>query len=114
LRIASGVGTAAAHLHGRGLSHGDLYAHNVLWDGTTGEAVLSDFGAASFMPAHQAAALARLDVLAWGLLLGELLDRCETGETDSALRDVQRACVQPNAGARPTMVEALDALAAAV
>lgn len=109
LRIAAGVGAAAAHLHERGLSHGDLYAHNVLWDGTTGDAVLSDFGAAAFMPRHQAGALARLDVLAWGLLLGELLDRCDAPE-DTTARRVQQACIQPEPAARPALVEALDAL----
>ena len=36
----------------------------------------SDFGAASFMPAGEAGALERLEVLAWGRLLGELLQRC--------------------------------------
>ncbi|WP_246725449.1 leucine-rich repeat-containing protein kinase family protein [Beijerinckia sp. L45] len=114
LRIAAGVGMAAAHLHARGLSHGDLYAHNTLWNGIDGDAVLSDFGAASFMPTHQSGALARCDVLAWGLLLGELLDRCANGEpADSAARQVQRACVQPLPAARPLLVEALDALASA-
>ncbi len=109
-RLARGVGLAAAHLHGRGLSHGDLYAHNVLWDGAGGEAVLSDFGAASFMPAGRAGALARLDVLAWGLLLGELLDRCAAADT-SAPRRIQEACVRPNPSERPTMAEAVAALA---
>ena len=114
-RIARGVGAAVAHLHGRGLSHGDLYAHNILWSGSlgnasSGEAVLSDFGAASFMPGHQAGALARLDVLAWGLLLGELLDR-RAAPAPSALRHLQAACVRPKPSDRPTMAEAVAALA---
>jgi len=29
--IASGIAQALEHLHGRGLSHGDVYAHNILW-----------------------------------------------------------------------------------
>jgi hypothetical protein len=114
LRIALGVGAAAAHLHGRGLSHGDLYAHNILWDGTIGEAVLSDFGAASFMPARHADALARLDVLAWGLLLGELLDRCEGEAVNAGARQVQQACIGREPAARPSLAEALDMLAATV
>ena len=63
LRIAASIADAGAHLHERGLLHGDLYAHNILWDGTDGNAVLSDFGAASFMPSASAPTLARLDVL---------------------------------------------------
>jgi hypothetical protein len=108
LRIAREVGAAAAHLHGRGLTHGDLYAHNVLWDGKTGAAVLSDFGAAAFMPADLASGLKRLEVLAWGLLLGELLDL--TDAPPAAARAVQAACTAPEVMTRPRMVEALDAL----
>jgi hypothetical protein len=51
LRIARDIAAAAAHLHRRGILHGDLYAHNTLWDGASGEAVLSDFGAACALPA---------------------------------------------------------------
>ena len=29
--VASGIGAALEHLHARGLSHGDVYAHNILW-----------------------------------------------------------------------------------
>jgi hypothetical protein len=64
------------------------------------------------MPAPQADALARLDVLAWGLLLGELLDRCADDEpAESPARQVQLACVHPAPAARPSMIEALEALA---
>jgi lipopolysaccharide kinase (Kdo/WaaP) family protein len=112
LRIARCVGAAAAHLHGRGLSHGDLYAHNTLWDGATGQAVLSDFGAASFMPADASPAFERLEVLAWGRLLGELLDRVE-GPAPVASRALLAECVQADARARPSMAQALEALAEA-
>lgn len=109
LRLAACIGSAAAHLHARGLLHGDLYAHNVLWDGTTGAAVLSDFGAASFMPEASTAALERLDVRAWGLLLGELIERC-TDPASPALSQLRDACVQADVAARPSMAEALAAL----
>ncbi|WP_292507824.1 leucine-rich repeat-containing protein kinase family protein [Methylobacterium sp.] len=109
LRIACDVASAAAHLHARGLLHGDLYAHNILWDGTKGAAVLSDFGAASSLPTGEAGeSLKRLDVRAFGLLLGELLDRCDV-ESD-ALREVERACLLRDPGARPPMVEVADSL----
>ncbi|WP_254070364.1 leucine-rich repeat-containing protein kinase family protein [Acidisphaera sp. L21] len=111
LRIIRGVGSATAHLHARGVSHGDLYAHNILWDGTAGDSVLTDFGAASFMPPGQAASLQRIEMRAWGLLLGELLDRCEaTGGMARGLRAVQHACLQPNPSARPAMADALSSL----
>ena len=111
IRIARCIGSAAAHMHGRGLLHGDLYGHNTLWDGDAGAAVLSDFGAASFLPERDAGTMERLDVLAWGILLGELLERCHDGAPDHVpLRDLQRACLSPLPAARPIMREALDIL----
>ena len=120
LRIARGVGAATAHLHRRGLLHGDLYAHNVLWDGTRGDARLSDLGAASILPAPMspastptrttAAALRRLDVLAWGVLLGELLQRCDPAPGLEPLLAVQRACTRPAPRSRPALAEALASL----
>jgi hypothetical protein len=109
LRIAQGVGSAAAHLHARGLMHGDLYAHNTLWDGVGGRSVLSDFGAASCLPAGEAGrALQRIEVLSWGILLGELLDRC--ADATSALRSLHHRCVASDPAARPLMAEAVGAL----
>lgn len=108
-RIATGIASAGAHLHEHGLLHGDLYAHNTLWDGAGGRAVLSDFGAASFLPTGaMQAAIARTDVLAWGLLLGELLDRCPDGLPE--LHDLQRECTQAKPSARPAMVDVFHTL----
>ncbi|GJE54228.1 MULTISPECIES: leucine-rich repeat-containing protein kinase family protein [Methylobacterium] len=111
LRIAHATASAAAHLHERGLLHGDLYAHNLLWDGTAGAAVLSDFGAASMLPPGPAGeALQRIEVKAWGLLLGELLARCEAGRDD--IGTLARACTQPDPKDRPLMAEVVAALGA--
>jgi hypothetical protein len=112
LRIAAGVGAAVAHLHGRGLSHGDVYAHNTLWDGATGQAVLSDFGAASFWPPGEGDGFEHLEVRAWGVLLGELLERID-GPKAPALEALVADCLQPEVRARPSLVQALDVLAVA-
>ena len=114
LRIAHSVARGAAHLHARGLLHGDLYAHNTIWDGTAGTAVLSDFGAASLLPPGPAgAAWQRIETRAWGLLLGELLDCCTSDPATLAeLRDLERACIQADVGARPLMAEVVQALSA--
>ena len=117
LRLAGGMAAAAAHLHARDLLHGDLYAHNVLWDGREGRAVLGDFGGASFLDPHrplgvEPAALRRIETRAWGLLLGELLERCGAVAERPDLRALQRDCVQPAVGARPEMAEVAAALAA--
>ncbi len=46
--IIQGVTNAAMHLHQQGLMHGDLYAHNILWNAQ--KVVLSDLGGASYLP----------------------------------------------------------------
>ena len=110
-RIGLTVAEAAAHLHARGLMHGDLYAHNILWDGTAGEAVLGDFGAASTLPGGGAGlAWRRVEVRAFGLLLGELLDRADG--SPAAFRDLARACTGAPRD-RPAMADVARRLAGA-
>ena len=46
-RIVFGIASVCTHLHARRISHGDLYAHNILVD-RWGNPILSDFGASSF------------------------------------------------------------------
>lgn len=109
LQMARAIAAATAHLHARGLLHGDLYAHNVLWDGAAGDCVLSDFGAASFLPqGAQSLALQRVEVRAWGILLGELLDRCDAAMP--SLARLHRQCVTPDVWARPLMAEVVTTL----
>ena len=109
-RLAAGIASAAAHLHARGILHGDLYAHNILWR-DDGEALLGDFGAASFMdlsnPA-QALALQRTEVRAFGCLLEELIERCGAS-TDApalqALAALQARCMSEQIEVRPLFAE---------
>ena len=72
--LAAALTQAMEHLHAQGLMHGDVYAHNLLVDGQ-GQALLSDFGAASFLPDDdpaRSAALKALDRRALQILLDEL------------------------------------------
>ena len=107
LRLGGGIAAAAAHLHGRGLMHGDLYAHNVLWDRLRGDAVLSDFGAASRLP-PDADHWTRLETLAWGRLWGELLDRCDSAP--ERWRNLQASATAPHPRDRPSMRDVAAAL----
>ena len=80
LGIAEQVASVAAHLHSRGILHGDLYGHNILWN-AQGDCLLGDFGAASFHATAdtlQTRALQRIEVRAFGILLGELLARIDS------------------------------------
>ncbi|MGY2048641.1 leucine-rich repeat-containing protein kinase family protein [Methylobacterium sp. JK268] len=114
LRIACGVAAGAAHLQARGILHGDLYAHNVLWDGGPGHAVLSDLGAASRLPAgREGERLRRTEVLALGILLDELLARV-AGPPSPEMSALAQACLASDPAARPSLPEAaalLDGLA---
>ena len=93
LRVAHGVASLARQLHSRGLTHGDLYAHNTLI-GDDGHAVLGDVGAAAFYDQSNLAvarALEQIEVRAFGCLFEELLERVDC---DSGLTDQQRAALQ--------------------
>ncbi len=134
LQIAQGIAAAVAHLHTKGIMHGDLYAHNILVnDG--GEAFLGDFGAASFYKAANkklakdlgedlgeewGRSLERLESRAFGCLLEDLLDHCDL-ETNprradevakSGLRDLQHSCLQETPAMRPLFAEICEQLLA--
>jgi hypothetical protein len=106
VRIAQGIARVAGHLHRRGLTHGDLYGHNILCN-DQGDCLLGDFGAASFhapVDDRQTRALQRIEVRAFGILLGELLARIEPAssiEDLSRLKDLEARCCQPDVLARP-------------
>ncbi|MDB5995037.1 MAG: protein kinase [Pseudomonas sp.] len=110
LRIASGIASAAAHLHQQGITHGDLYGHNILWN-EHGDCLLGDFGAASFHATAdtlESRALQRIEVRAFGVLLGELLERIDSGLSDAGrvrLEELMERCCQPNVLARPGFSE---------
>jgi serine/threonine protein kinase len=112
LQMARGVVAAARHLHQRGISHGDLYAHNLLWNGR-GQVWLGDFGAASLLPDElgqaQRQAFERVEVLAFGLLLQEWLTRCP--DVAPALQQLQADCVRAEPAERPLFEEVAAVLA---
>ncbi|MDM0042874.1 leucine-rich repeat-containing protein kinase family protein [Variovorax dokdonensis] len=125
LGMAGGVASAVRQLHAHGITHGDLYAHNILWDGGA-RALLGDFGAASFFEpsgAH-AAGLQRIEARAFGCLLEELIDRVNSPPTDAdptegenhsavqALRRLQARCNSPVPAERPSFAEIEDSLEA--
>ncbi|MDD2700266.1 MAG: protein kinase [Sideroxydans sp.] len=110
LNIACGIAAVAEHLHAQGIMHGDLYAHNMLWN-DAGDCLLGDFGAASFLPpdAQQAAAMQRIEVRAFACLLEELIARCKTTPNSTAmldaLRTLQQRCDSEHVHSRPLFAE---------
>ncbi|WP_219267201.1 leucine-rich repeat-containing protein kinase family protein [Pseudomonas sp. Xaverov 259] len=107
LRMARGIASVAAHLHRHGITHGDLYGHNILWN-AAGDCLLGDFGGASFHATTdtlETRALRRIEVRAFGVLLGELLERVDDGFDNAALMALQNSCCQPDVLARPSFEE---------
>ncbi|MBW0445758.1 protein kinase [bacterium M00.F.Ca.ET.228.01.1.1] len=111
--MAYGIASAACHLHRRGVMHGDLYAHNILYDGQA-RVLLGDFGAASFYSTrnHETrTALERLEVRAYGCLIEELLERCDQrnafAHADGAakLASLRDRCLSEDVDSRPLFEE---------
>jgi len=111
--ILTSIASAAEHLHARGIAHGDLYAHNVLTD-DSGHALLGDFGAATIYRDNHAYAQAiqRLEVLAFGHLIEDMLSLLEEEERQrlEALHSLHQRCIQPSVGDRPSFAEIHEAL----
>ena len=115
LRIAMSIASAAEHLHQQGITHGDLYGHNILLN-DQGDCLLGDFGAASFhstTDSMETRALQRIEVRAFGVLLGELLARIDSGlseERREALEELARRCSQADVLGRPGFSEVIEVL----
>ncbi|QYY79944.1 leucine-rich repeat-containing protein kinase family protein [Pseudomonas germanica] len=115
LNIAKGIASAAEHLHRQGITHGDLYGHNILLN-ERGDCLLGDFGGASFHAIADTAetrALQRIEVRAFGVLLGELLARIDSGLSDeqrAVLEELERRCCQADVLARPGFAEVITVL----
>ena len=74
-KLISSIEGALEHLHSRDVIHGDLYAHNILWNPADGTAVLSDFGAAaiaSSLTQSQRASLIEMELRALNILKSEI------------------------------------------
>jgi len=115
LGIAQIIASLAAQLHKAGIIHGDLYAHNTLID-DDGSALFGDFGAASFynqLNAELVFALERIEVLAFGYLLDDLLTLYRqpvSGKPLESIASLRDACLVPNPQKRPGFEELATAL----
>lgn len=110
-RIARGIASATQHLHRRGITHGDLYAHNILHT-AEGDALLTDFGAAAFFDVTDATlsqGLEKIEVRALGCLFEELALQCDTTSTKLgqplALAQLAQECMDDQPVKRPRLAQ---------
>jgi len=105
LEIAKSIASATAHLHERGLMHGDLYAHNILINDDD-HCYLGDFGAASFYEPHEKS-FEKIEVRAFGCLLEDMLSLCfpKKGKDFETLCRLKEQCLSENRDERPLFSE---------
>jgi serine/threonine protein kinase len=113
LRVAAHIASAVAHLHQQGVVHGDVYAHNILWNPDTGGTMLGDFGAATVLSSSLSPnsvainrSLKALEMRALGCLFQELHDHvmpdAQATLQLAELAQVAQACLNPCAAQRPS------------
>lgn len=121
--ILIGIAAASQHIHERGVAHGDLYAHNILFD-KSGYALLGDFGAATVYGKdfEKRDHLEKMEVFAFGHLVEDLLSLVERqvheedvfSEKDAfaieALNSLHYRCSHPVVIERPLFSEVLEVL----
>ncbi|MFY8107384.1 MAG: leucine-rich repeat-containing protein kinase family protein [Bacteroidia bacterium] len=108
--IARGVANVAKHIHSLGICHGDLYAHNVLYN-EDGNHLLGDFGAATFYDIQSdfAPLIERIEVRAYGYLLEDMLLNSGNSGLELII-NLKDMCTNENVEMRPNFNEICDYL----
>jgi hypothetical protein len=113
--IASQMADILAHLHQNGISHGDLYAHNIMIN-LDNYVLFGDFGAASnlkqFTPQRRQLIQA-IEVRAFGYLVDDMLNLIDNSDTSQAtmLRQVVQDCLLDDVSSRPCFNKLLPRIA---
>jgi hypothetical protein len=120
LQIVKAAASVGAHLHSKGIMHGDFYAHNTLINANA-EILMGDFGAASLYNINDttiAESLEKIEVNAWACMLDDLLLNLKPIELGSttvlALNIIKEKTMQSVVLRRPTFKEVQDMLMAIV
>ncbi len=109
ITLLKGIASAMQHLHAKKISHGDLYAHNILYHPINFNAFLGDFGAASYYASSlYTNEIERIDVRAFGYLMDDLIDLLEAPSKE--LTAIKQYCLNEELLKRPTFSEIVPLL----
>ena len=118
-KIVSQMVNAMVQLHTNGVSHGDVYAHNIMIN-EQDDVLFGDFGAATnllSLPNNQREAMERIEVRAFACLLDDLLQLSpfNAGSVNNqsivenkeyvALAELKDRCMSENPSSRPSFLE---------
>jgi hypothetical protein len=114
INISKGIASVCKQLHSLGINHGDLYAHNIMFD-KDGNNLLGDFGAATFYDVNSdmAEALQKIEVRAFGCLLDDMLSNTNENyllPNIKLLEHLRDKCLQNDILKRPRFEEILASL----
>jgi hypothetical protein len=109
LQVVKAIADASQHIHSKGIMHGDLYAHNILYD-DCGHTIFGDFGAATIygITHKQANLFEKIDVRAFGCLLDDLLSHSENKHSNADLLILKNQCMSPKIEERPTFADIVE------
>jgi len=113
--MLTGLAGAAAHLHGRGISHGDLCAHNILASREDEHALLGGFGAATVYGRDhpQGGRIEKVEVLAFAHLVEDMLGLLSAEDAELSIEELKKLhakCASAEVDSRPTFEEIVEEL----
>ena len=117
IKVSHKMSATMSHLHKNRVSHGDVYAHNIMRN-KRAHVLFGDFGAASnlsFLPSFQKEAIESIEVRALGCLMEDLLGQVnfgkEAGEPTKRLTELKNRCMHEIISLRPKFTEVQEVLA---
>ncbi|HMV43679.1 MAG TPA: leucine-rich repeat-containing protein kinase family protein [Leptospiraceae bacterium] len=111
LHILLDISNALNHLHSLQILHGDLYAHNMMFNRNQLRTYIGDFGAATSFSNHSKAfeKFAKLEIRAFGCLVDDLLNLRIAVNSDKPfiqkLERLRNQCLDSNPYNRPNFLE---------
>lgn len=109
-KVVLKLAKVCAHLHHRGVMHGDFYAHNILINNDL-DVILGDFGASTSYQVYpqQYSVFEKIEVRAFGYLIQDLIENF-IYQPSSKLDKLRTWCLQEEVESRPSFNEILSIL----